>query len=79
MPSNDERGRFGAGTTGCMGTGFPYAVGAVWLALKSRSGLRSFWRLLYMYCSYITLLEQHVWKLRRVKIMNFYLKRGIVY
>ena len=23
MPSHVERGRFGAGTTGCMGTGFP--------------------------------------------------------
>ena len=28
MPSYLGRYRFGAGTTGCMGTGFPYAVGA---------------------------------------------------
>lgn len=28
MPAFYPRSRFGAGTTGCMGTGFPYAVGA---------------------------------------------------
>lgn len=28
MPAYYPRHRFGAGTTGCMGTGFPYAVGA---------------------------------------------------
>jgi thiamine pyrophosphate-dependent acetolactate synthase large subunit-like protein len=28
LPSFVERGRFNAGTTGCMGTGLPYAIGA---------------------------------------------------
>ena len=28
MPTHVAKHRFGAGTTGCMGTGFPYAVGA---------------------------------------------------
>ena len=28
LPSYRERSRFNAGTTGCMGTGVPYAVGA---------------------------------------------------